>query len=95
MKNKYTHCVDCEFHKVIPDPDLTDSFNYDDVAVVCTKSKNEKQNTNDERHVANRQEFKMITVLCRPYQTRKETEVPDWCPDKFRVIKDKLEKFNE
>ena len=38
-----TNCIDCEFHRVINDPDPNDSFCSDDMAVVCTKMKNEKQ----------------------------------------------------
>jgi hypothetical protein len=60
-----TNCIDCPFHKVLADPDPNDWFCDDDVKVVCTKTKR-KDNA--------------ITVACRPYRTRAESDVPEWCP---------------
>jgi hypothetical protein len=34
---KIENCVDCPFHKELPDPDPFDSFCSDDVKIVCTK----------------------------------------------------------
>lgn len=73
------NCLDCEFCKVIPDPDPFDSFCSDDEASVCTKLKNDKQDITS-KWVADRQEFKIISPSCRPYNTRKESSIPDWCP---------------
>lgn len=75
----YTNCISCPHHEVIADPDPTDWFNDDDVAVVCTKTKNRKQNQ-DSNSVAERQSFRIITQMCRPYNTRAESATPSWCP---------------
>jgi hypothetical protein len=75
----YANCIDCPHHKVIPDPDPTDWFNDDDVAVVCTKTKNPKQKQSSDS-VAERQGFRIITQMCRPYQTKQESKTPSWCP---------------
>ena len=88
----YKNCTQCPHHSVIPDPDLDDWFNTDDVAVVCVKMKNENQDVNS-NHVANRQEFRLITAACRPYNTKKESEVPSWCPLEVIKIQEKVEDF--
>jgi hypothetical protein len=62
---KITNCMDCPFHEVLPDPDPNDWFCDDDSKVICTKTKR-KHNS--------------ITVACRPYQLRKECDIPKWCP---------------
>ena len=66
LKNKanleINNCTNCPFHKVLPDPDPNDWFNYDDIKVVCIKAQKE------------------ITCACRPYNIKKESEIPDWCP---------------
>lgn len=72
-------CVNCAFHRIIPDPDLSDSFNYNDMAMVCTKIKNPKQNEKD-THVANRQQFRIITCTDRPYEVERNGTRPTWCP---------------
>jgi hypothetical protein len=36
-------------------------------------------NDDDERVFCTKQ-HKNITVACRPYNKRKECEIPDWCP---------------
>lgn len=72
------NCMDCPFHKVINDRDPDDWFNDDDEAVVCTKVT--RPIDLKSRYVADRQEFKPVTVACRPYQKRKECETPKWCP---------------
>lgn len=73
------NCIDCGHHSIIRDDDPSDSFNYDDVAVVCTLVPNPKQNMNS-KYMADWQNKRTITVACRPYNTRKESETPDWCP---------------
>lgn len=67
-------CMDCPNHRVISDPDPYDWFCDDDVAVVCTKKEKSKDT------IPNGQPFKVITQACRPYNTRRETNIPDWCP---------------
>jgi len=59
------NCTACKHHSVERDPDPNDWFNDDDVKVVCTLTKR-KDNT--------------ITVACRPYNVKKESETPKWCP---------------
>lgn len=76
---KPTNCLDCPFHNVIPDPDPNDWFNDDDVAVVCRKMNNDKMDENS-RYAADHQAFKTVTISCRPYATRRESETPKWCP---------------
>jgi len=49
---------------VKPDPDPLDSFCDDDVKVVCTKADPVRE----------------VTVACRPYNVKKETPRPVWCP---------------
>ena len=59
------NCISCQYHKVLPDPDPDDWFCDDDVKVICTKTKRH-ENT--------------ITVACRPYNIRRESTTPKWCP---------------
>jgi hypothetical protein len=77
--SKPTNCMDCPFHKVIPDPDPHDWFNDDDEAVVCLKMNNDSMDL-DSKYAADRQAFKKISVACRPYNKRRECETPKWCP---------------
>jgi hypothetical protein len=72
-------CIDCNEHRVIKDPDPNDWFCDDDVAVVCTLMGNTKRDL-DSKYLAERNEFRCITVGCRPYNIKKETVVPEWCP---------------
>ena len=74
-----SNCMDCPKHKVIPDPDPSDWFCTDDVAVVCLATKNQKQDAQS-KFVADHSGYRSITVACRPYRTRKESDTPDWCP---------------
>jgi len=73
------NCTECSSHKVIADPDPHDWFCDDDAAVVCTMTLNPKRDTTS-IHRADHSEFRTITVACRPYNIKKECEVPDWCP---------------
>lgn len=71
-------CIDCPFHKILPDPDPYDSFNADDEAVICLKSQKEPQTIGWGNYSGGEP---MITVACRPYNLRNETTpVPNWCP---------------
>lgn len=65
VKLTIKNCLDCPYHEVKRDPDPDDWFNDDDEKVVCNKTKRK----NNE-----------ITVACRPYNLRKESEIPKWCP---------------
>lgn len=73
------NCLDCPFHSIIPDPDPYDSFCSDDIAVVCTKTLNPTRDLNH-TYCANRSPFRAITVSCRPYNDRRESSQPSWCP---------------
>lgn len=65
-----TNCMDCPFHLVRRDPDPNDWFCDDDEKVVCTNTK----------VVNNNGDGKVITSACRPYNKRRECEIPNWCP---------------
>lgn len=58
------NCMDCPDSVVLPDPDPNDWFCDDDKKVVCNLNKAEK----------------CITRACRPYNLRKECDIPTWCP---------------
>lgn len=73
------HCMDCPAHRVVEDPDLDDSFNHDDMAIVCTCAANPNRNPIG-NWVANRGEHRIISGSVRPYNLKKEDERPDWCP---------------
>ena len=73
------NCLDCPFHKIINDPDPHDWFCDDDVAVVCTKTPNDRKK-DDSKYLSDLQDFKCITSSCRPYKTREGSETPEWCP---------------
>lgn len=73
MERIIKNCIVCEHHIVEPDPDPTDWFDDDDVKVRCKLSKKPQRvrpNTTEP----------YITVACRPYNTVKECNIPDWCP---------------
>jgi hypothetical protein len=72
-------CMECPFHEVISDPDPTDWFCDDDVAVVCREMANDKRKE-ESKYCSDMNQYKCITVSCRPYKTRKETPIPKWCP---------------
>ncbi|OGN08162.1 MAG: hypothetical protein A3J46_00800 [Candidatus Yanofskybacteria bacterium RIFCSPHIGHO2_02_FULL_41_11] len=74
----YTNCIDCPNHRVIADPDPEDWFNDDDVAVVCSLELNRERGKFS--GVAYRNPLRVITSMCRPYNTRAESETPSWCP---------------
>lgn len=77
---KIKSCVDCPHHDIVPDPDPTDSFCDDDVAVLCKKMlphKKDQVRWHDSKPFPHR----VLTVSCRPYQVEIETTpIPDWCP---------------
>lgn len=75
----YTNCLDCPFHTVINDRDPHDWFCDDDAAVLCTKTKNDKQ-AMDSLYKSDHSEYKPVATSCRPYNLRKESETPKWCP---------------
>ena len=80
------NCKECEFHKVIPDPDLSDWFNADDEAIVCTMVIKEPDMKSEYR--VDKCGFRAIDVALRPYQT-KNVEQPDWCPISLKEMRDK------
>ena len=79
-------CIDCPFHKIIPDPDMYDSFNYDDEAIICIKMPVDIDAKS--KYPVNRCGFKPIDVALRPYQT-KNVDAPDWCPISLQTQRDK------
>ena len=58
------NCMDCPNHVVLSDPDPHDWFCDDDEKVLCQHGDTER----------------IVTCACRPYQLRKECEIPNWCP---------------
>ena len=76
---KVKSCVSCKSHKIIADPDPSDWFCDDDVALVCTLVKNRNRKSKS-RYLADKNEFKSVMVSMRPYMVEKETPIPDWCP---------------
>ena len=64
VKLEIENCMDCPDHSVRPDPDPDDWFCDDDEKVVCAHGGQERT----------------ITCACRPYNKRKECEIPPWCP---------------
>jgi hypothetical protein len=83
------HCLDCDAHKVIMDPDPYDWFCDDDCAVVCTLAKKRGPKPKNAVYATDRQPFKTIAVGMRPYQVDKKhiKGVPDWCPKRPRKRK--------
>jgi len=72
------NCMDCPHHMVVNDPDPTDSFCSDDLAVPCTKSPNIRQQT----PFGSTEEWdnRPVTFSCRPHHLRDECNIPSWCP---------------
>lgn len=72
------NCLDCKHCVVVSDPDKFDWFCDDDEAVLCGLSPNETSET----YWASGKpmEHRPITKSCRPYNKRKESETPSWCP---------------
>ncbi len=80
------HCMDCEHHRVILDSDPTDSFNDDDMAIVCTLTPNPKRDLKSE-YLSHRSEYRSVSVAVRPYNLKKEDVAPSWCPLKANAAK--------
>lgn len=74
----FSNCIDCPHHSIISDSDPDDWFCDDDIAVVCTKTKKRKNNIT--RYAADKSPYRCVTISCRPYNARKESETPNWCP---------------
>lgn len=79
-------CVNCSFHRIIPDPDPTDWFNADDEAIVCIKVLKDKDLSSV--YQVDRCGFRPISVGDRPYQI-KNVEQPKWCPLKM-LLRDEI-----
>lgn len=77
--NPFGSCIDCNSHSIINDPDPNDWFCDDDKAIVCTNVNNPKRDVNSS-HASDRQEYRVVMCAIRPYNLRKESKVPDWCP---------------
>lgn len=78
-------CTSCKYHEIIPDPDPYDWFCDDDCAIRCLKSTKTPQVTSGGSY---KMTEPMITAGCRPYNTIKEADVPDWCPLNNKEITD-------
>jgi len=76
---KISNCIDCQNHDIINDGDPDDWFCDDDVAVVCTKAKNQNRNPAS-RYISDHSPHRTITTSCRPHHIRQESNIPDWCP---------------
>lgn len=72
-------CLECNAHEVLPDPEPGDRFCDDSVAVRCMAADQSKTTYYKESIRAGEP---YVTVACRPYDMRKETKIPDWCPRK-------------
>ena len=84
-------CTQCEFHKVVPDPDPEDWFNDDDEAILCTLIKG---GGHDKSFGGEPYLFKMISGSLRPYETKK-VEKPEWCPYKNHLRFKKIESLGK
>lgn len=73
------NCLDCAFHRMIPDPEPDDWFCADDVAVVCTKVPNPDQKP-ESRWLSDRAPFRSVAWSCRPHKVQEDTGRPSWCP---------------
>jgi len=82
--NKEKNCLDCEHHEIINDNDPEDWFCDDDKAVICKLTPNVDKDTNS-IWLADNQNFKCITVSCRPQNLKKESSTPKWCPLKLET----------
>ena len=80
-----SNCMDCGHKSVISDPDPNDWFCDDDKAVVCKITPNPTQNTKS-KYIADHSAFRAITCSCRPYNLRKESNTPAWCPLKAQAV---------
>jgi hypothetical protein len=90
-----TNCTQCKMHEIIPDPDPNDWFCDDDVAVVCKLTEGNPQHDPNSRYMADRQNVhRCITRSCRPYNTAKETLIPNWCP-KLTQAKTPIEQISD
>lgn len=73
-------CLKCKYHNIVPDPDQTDWFNSDDLAMFCTNPKNnmfkEWPSLDQQKHILSNQRYKLYidkgyTYICgmmRPYE---------------------------
>ena len=78
------YCIQCPFHKRVPDPDPDDWFNDDDETLLCTHPRCPVDDyTNRQREYYKKRgwigEGRVITSGERPYHINKE-KVPSYCP---------------
>jgi len=79
---KISFCDQCPNHRVIADPDPSDSFNDDDCAIVCTKAENPTRGKSPQgcsHRRADASEYRVIESMLRPYEVGKVVP-PTWCP---------------
>ncbi len=78
IKKDIQKCIQCPHHNIEPDPDPNDWFCDDDIKIRCTLS--------PDPYRGNCYREPYITVGCRPYRAKKESDVPVWCPLKNESI---------
>lgn len=72
-------CLDCPNHESGYDPDPYDSFNSDDMYCACKLLPNERLDKKS-RYVSEQQPYKIVSSGDRPYQLKKYSVPPRWCP---------------
>lgn len=73
--------MDCPFHAILADPDPHDDFNYDDVMVLCLKTDHNPHHDPMSSYQSLKQnDHACVTTMARPYQARRESNRPGWCP---------------
>jgi hypothetical protein len=83
---KIESCLDCRDHDVIADPDPNDWFCDNDVAIICKLAKNIYKDSNS-KYSSDRQEFRILASSCRPYELKRSSKIPKWCPKKKKTKK--------
>lgn len=81
-------CLSCEYHRIINDRDPDDCFCDDDVAVVCTLTRNNEQNKNS-KYYSDQSKYRSIAISCRPYKVKSEAGIPKWCPKQIKKVDQK------
>lgn len=72
-------CLECPHHIADYDPDPYDSFNSDDMYCACKLQKNDRLDPKS-KYVSDRQPYRVVSSGDRPYQLKKYSTPPHWCP---------------
>ena len=73
------NCLDCVYHRIIPDHDPWNDACIDDQAVVCILQPNDKEDI-ESLDVIKSSPYKIVVIGIRLYNTREKCDTPDWCP---------------